>query len=100
MEWGHEEATQESARRGARQVRRLGTERGQETGQPQKWAQGRPGQEPQEDYCRPAKRPTPAASEAPEKGVTAAIASIRARFGHRAIGLGYGGIRYLVNALR
>jgi hypothetical protein len=100
MEWGHEEATQESARRGAWQVRRLGTERGQETGQPQKWAQGRPGQEPQEDYCRPAKRPTPAAGEAPEKGVTAAIALIRARFGRRAIGLGYGGIRYLVNALR
>jgi hypothetical protein len=32
--------------------------------------------------------------------MNAAIASIRARFGRRAIGLGYGGIRYLVNALR
>jgi hypothetical protein len=41
-----------------------------------------------------------AAGEAPEEGVNAAIASIRARFGRRAIGLGYGGICYLVNALR
>ncbi len=29
MEWGHEEATQESSRRGPRQVRRLSPERGQ-----------------------------------------------------------------------
>jgi hypothetical protein len=100
MEWGHEEATQESSRSGARQVRRLSPERGQKTGQPRKWPQGRPGQEPQEENCCPAKRSTPAAGEAPEELVNAAIALIRARFGRRAIGLGYGGIRYLASALR
>jgi hypothetical protein len=99
MEWGHEEATQESSRRGPRQVR-LSRERGQKTGQPRQWPQGRPGQEPQEENCCPAKRPRPAVGKAPEEGMNAAIASIRARFGRRAIGLGYGGIRYLVNALR
>ncbi len=100
MERGHEEATQESARRGAGKVGRLSRERGQETGQSRKWAQGRSGQEPQEENCGSAKRPTPAGGEASEEGVNAAIASIRARFGRRAIGLGDGGIRYLVNALR
>ena len=100
MEWGHEEATQESSRSGPRQVRRLSPERGQKAGQPRKWPQGRPGQKPQEENCRPAKRPTPTAGETAEEGVNAAIASIRARFGCRAIGLGYGGIRYLASALR
>ncbi len=61
---------------------------------------GGPGQKPQEENCRPAKRPPPAAGEAPEEGVSAAIASIRARFGYRAIGLGYGGIRFSASALR
>jgi hypothetical protein len=61
---------------------------------------GRPGQEQQEENCCPAERSTPAAGEAPEEGVNAAIALIRARFGYRAIGLGYSGIRYLANALR
>ena len=78
---GHEEATQESSRRGARQVRRLSPERGQKVGEPRKWPQGRPGQKPQEENCCPAKRSTPAAGEAPEEGVNAAIALIRARFG-------------------
>jgi hypothetical protein len=32
--------------------------------------------------------------------VSAAVASIRARFGYRAIGLGYGGIRFSARALR
>jgi hypothetical protein len=93
MEWGHEEATQESSRGGSRQVRRLNPERGQEAGQPRKWPQGRSGQKPQEENCLATQRPTPTAG-APEEGVSAAIASIRARFGYRAIGLGYGGIRY------
>ena len=100
MEWGHEEATPESSRGGHRQVRWVGPERGQKAGQPRKWPQGWPGQKPQEENCCPAKRSTSAAGEAPEEGVNAAIASIRARFGRRAIGLGYGGIRYVVNALR
>ncbi len=94
MERSHEEAAQESPRRGPRQVGRLSP------GEPRKWSQGRPGQKPQEENCRPAKRPPPAAGEAPEEGVSAAIASIRARFGYRAIGLGYGGIRFSASALR
>jgi hypothetical protein len=67
---------------------------------PRKWSQGRPGQKPQEENCRPAKRPAPAAGAAPQGGVSAVIASIRARFGYRAIGLGYGGIRFSARALR
>jgi hypothetical protein len=98
MEWGHEEATQESSR-SARQVRRLSPERGQKTGQPRKWPQGRSGQEPQEENCLATQRPTPTAGT-PKEGVIAAVASIRARFGYRAIGLGYSGIRYLASALR
>ncbi len=100
MEWNHEEAAEESSRRGSRKVGRLSPERGQKAGEPRKWSQGRPGQKPQEENCRPAKRPPPAAGEAPEEGVSAAIASIRARFGYRAIGLGYGGIRFSASALR
>ena len=100
MEWGHEEATQESSRGGPRQVRRVSPERGEKAGQPRKWRQGRPGQEPQEENCGSAKRPTPTAGQTPEEGVSAAVASIRARFGYRAIGLGYGGIRYSAPVLR
>ncbi len=61
---------------------------------------GRPGQKPQEENCRATQRPTPTAGETPEEGVSAVVASIRARFGYRAIGLGYGGIRYSAPALR
>ena len=100
MKWSHEEAAQESPRRGPRQVGWLSPERGEKAGEPRKWSQGRPGQKPQEENCRPAKRPPPAAGEVPEGGVSAAIASIRARFGYRAIGLGYGGIRFSAPALR
>ncbi len=100
MEWGHEEATQESSRRGPRQVRWVSPERGQKAGQPRKWPQGRPGQKPQEENCLTTQLPTPTAGETPEEGVSTAVASIRARFGYRAIGRGYGGIRYSAPALR
>ncbi len=100
MEWVHEEATQESSRGGPRQVRRVGPERGQKAGQPRKWPQGRPGQKPQEENCRATQRPSPTAGQTSEEGVSAAVASIRARFGYRAIGLGYGGIRYFAPAPR
>src|SRR5216684_2291100 len=100
MEWGHEEATQESSRGGPRQIGWLSPERGQKAGQPRKWPQGRPGQKPQEANCRATQRPTPTAGQTPEEGVSAAVASIRARFGYRAIGLGYGGIRYSAPVLR
>jgi hypothetical protein len=99
MEWNHEEAAQESSRRGSRKVGRLSPERGQKAGEPRKWSQGWPGQKPQEENCRPAKLPTPAAGEAPQGGVSAALSSIRARFGYRAIGLGYGGIRFSARVL-
>jgi hypothetical protein len=100
MEWSHEEAGQESSRRGPGQVGRLSPGRGQKAGEPRKWSQGRVGQKPQEENCRPAKCPPPAAGEAPQRGVSAAIALIRARFGSRAIGLGDGGIRFSARALR
>jgi hypothetical protein len=99
MEWGDEEAMQESARRGPRQVRRLGPQRGQTAGQPRKWPQGRSGQKPQEDNYRATQCPTPTPGT-PQERVSAAIASIRARFGYRTIGLGYGGIRYYALTLR
>jgi hypothetical protein len=97
---GEEANTQESSRRGPRQAGRLSPERGQKAGKPRKWSQGRIGQKPQEENCRAAKRPAPAAGEAPQRGVSAAIALIRARFGCGAIGLGYGGIRFSARALR
>jgi hypothetical protein len=100
MEWGHEEATQESSRRGPRQARWLSPQRGQKAGQSRTWPQGRPGQKPQEENCRATQRPTATAGQTPEERVSAAVASIRARFGYRAIGLGYGGIRYSAPALR
>ena len=99
MEWNHEEAAQESSRRGSRQVGRLSSERGQKAGEPRKWPQGRPGQKPQEENCRSAKRPASAAGAAPQGRVSAAISSIRARFGYRAIGWGYGGIRFFARVL-
>jgi hypothetical protein len=100
MESGHEEATQGSSRGGPRQVRWLGPERGETAGQPRKWPQGWSRQKPQEENCLATQRPTPTARETPKQGVSAAVASIRARFGYRAIGLGYGGIRYSAPALR
>ena len=99
MEWGDEEATQESTRRGARQIRRFSPKRRQKAGQPREWPQGRPGQKPQEENCRPAQRSTSTTGEAPE-GVSTAVASIRARFGYGAIGLGVGGIRVSAPAFR
>ena len=98
MEWGHEEATQESSRGGPRPVRRLSPERGKKPGQPRKWPQGRLDQKSQEENCLATQRPTPTART--EKEVSSAVASIRARFGYGAIGLGYGGIRYSASAPR
>ena len=43
--------------------------------------------------------PTPTAGATPEKWVSAAVASIRAHFGYRAIGLGADGIRYSARGL-
>jgi hypothetical protein len=91
-----------SSRRGPRQVGRLSLspERGQKAAEPpRKWSQGRPGQKPQEENC-PAQRTPPAVREAPQGGMSGVIASIRVRFGYRAIGLGYGGIRFSAGELR
>ncbi len=95
MERACEEAnTQESARGGARPIGRLSTQRGQEAREPTKRPQGRPGQKPQEDSRRQAQRST-ATTRTPQERVSAAIASIHARFGQCAIGLGCRGIRYV-----
>ena len=101
MERSCEEATtEESARGSARPLGRLGTQRSEEARQQTKRPQGWPGQKPQEENCRATQRPTPTAGQTPEEGVSTAVASIRARFGYRAIGRGYGGIRYSAPALR
>jgi hypothetical protein len=94
MEPTCEEAkTEESARGGARPIGRPGSQRGQEARQQTKRPQGRPGQKPQESYCGQTQRST-AKTRAPQERVSAAISSIRARFGKCAIGFGDLGIRY------
>ena len=90
---------QESARGGTRATRRPGAQRGQKARQPRKWSQGRYGQKPQEDYRRQAQCPMSTTATAQEN-VSAGIASIRTRFGHFVVGLGYGGIRYSAPVLR
>ncbi len=93
MERSHEETkTQESSRRGSWQVRWAGAQRGQAGGQPQEWSQGRAGQKPQEENRSPAQR-SASATRSPEEIIETIIASIRARFGYGAIGLGDRGIR-------
>ena len=93
MERGHEETkTQESSRSGAWQVGWIGTQRGQAAGQSRKWAQGRLGQKPQEESRSAAQRPA-ASARSSEEIIETVIASIRARFGDGAIGLGDHGIR-------
>jgi hypothetical protein len=89
-----EEATpEESACRGARSIGGLGSQRNQEARQPGKRPQGRPGQKPQEDYCVQTQRPA-AKTRAAQERVSAAMSSIRTRFGEYAIGFGDLGIRY------
>ena len=92
MEQGDEDATQESARSCPWQSRRIGSQRGQAGGEPRKWPQGRPGQKPQENCCRPTE--CAASAPWPQEVIEIVIASIRARFGDGAIGLGDNGIRF------
>jgi hypothetical protein len=100
MERACEEAkTQESARGGAGPLGWPSSERGQETRQQTKRPQGWSGQKPREDYCRPAQR-SPATARTPQERMSAAVASIRVRFGQNAIGLGYLGIRYVLVRLK
>ena len=95
MERGCEEAnTQESTRGSAWPLGRPSLQRGQEAREQTKRPQGWPGQKPQEDYCRQAQRST-ATARTPQEKVSVAIASIHARFGQCAIGLGCRGIRYV-----
>ena len=94
MEPTCEEGTsEESTRRGARPIGGLGSQCGQEARQQTKRSQGRAGQKPQENYCSETQRAT-AKTRAPQERVSAAISSIRARFGKCAIGFGDLGIRY------
>jgi hypothetical protein len=93
MERGHEKTkTQESSRRCSWKIGWVGTQRGQAGGQSREWAQGRLGQKPQEESRGAAQRPA-ASTRSPEEIIETLIASIRARFGDGAIGLGYHGIR-------
>ena|SRR5208283_536457 len=85
---------QESSRGGAGQVRWARPQRGQAAGQPGKWPQGRFGQKPQEENRRPAQRAT-AAPRSSKSLIETVIASICARFGDHAIGLGDCGIRFV-----
>ena len=95
MERSHEETeTQESSRRGSWQVGWAGAQRGQAAGQPRKWPQGRSGQKPQEENRGPAQRAASSA-RSPQEIIETVIASIRARFGDCAIGLGDHGIRFV-----
>jgi hypothetical protein len=95
MERSHEETkTQESSRRGSWQVGRAGAQRGQAEGQSRKWPQGRPGQKPQEENRGPAQRAASSPRSAQEV-IETVIASVRARFGDCAIGLGDHGIRFI-----
>ena len=96
MERSHEEkAIQESARSGTRPPGRPGPQRGEKARQQGERAQGRIGQKPQEDH-RGAPQCPSAPPRAPQEGVSAVMAVIRARYGLLAIGLGAGGIRYAV----
>jgi hypothetical protein len=89
---GEKTKAQECSRGGAWQVRLGGAQRGQAADQPRERL-GRPGQQPQEDSRRTARRlATPA--RASQEVLKAVIALIRARFGDVAIGLGELGIRY------
>jgi hypothetical protein len=90
---GEEGTSEESARGGARPLGWPGAQRGQKARQHGKRSQGRPGQKPQEDYCCQTQRAA-AKTRAPQERVSAAISSIRARFGKCAIGFGDHGIRY------
>jgi hypothetical protein len=100
MERSDEEVgAQESPRRGAGQVRRARSQRGQAAGQPGKWPQGRFGQKPQEDH-RGAAQCAPATAWTPHESLNALVEKIRARFGDYAIGRGDGGIRYSAPTLR
>src|SRR5262245_36067974 len=99
MERSDEAKTQESPCCGPRQIGWVGPERGQTAGQPRKWPQGRPSQEPQEKNCRADQRQTPT-TWTPKEELVAALAAIRSRFGHEAIGLGWAGIHYSAAAFR
>jgi hypothetical protein len=95
MQRACEEAkTQESARGGARPLGWPSAERGQETRQQTKRPQGRLDQKPQ-DYCRRPTQRSPTTTRMPQERMSAAVASIRTRFGQDAIGLGCLGIRYV-----
>src|SRR5262245_52558035 len=100
MQRACEEAkTQESAHAGSGPLGWPSSERGQETRQQTKRPQGWSGQKPQEVYYRPTQRSS-ATTRTPPERMSAAVASIRARFGHHAIGLGYLGIRYVLVRLK
>ena len=86
--------TQESSRRGSWQAGWAGPQRGQAESQPRKWPQGRPGQKSQEENRGTAQRAASSPRSSQEL-IGTVIASIRARFGDCAIGLGDHGNRFV-----
>ena len=95
MERSHEETeTQESSRGGSWQAGWAGPQRGQAESQPRKWPQGRLGQKSQEENRGTAQRAASSA-RSPQELIETVIASICARFGDCAIGLGDYGIRFV-----
>lgn len=84
---------QKSSRGGAWEVRWVGAQRGQAAGPPRKWPQGRSGQTPQEKNGRATQCAT-SPSRSPQEIIELVIASVRARFGVAAIGLGAQGIHF------
>jgi hypothetical protein len=85
------QTSEESARGGAR---RAGAQPSQTACEPGERAQGRAGQKPQED-ARGAAQCAAAPARTSQAQVNAAMVRIRARFEDFAIGLGYGGLRYI-----
>jgi hypothetical protein len=90
--WDVQAAKESSSRRGARQVRRIGSQRSLTTRPPRKWPQGWPCQKPQEENCRPAQRMVSPAWA--QEVIEIVVRSIRSRFGDGIIGLGHKGIRF------
>ena len=93
MEWGDEEATQESA--GPLRLGHwvAGPDRGRKAGQSRKPPQRRVSPKPREKTCGLAQCQTPTTATLKQR-LGAAVALIRSRFGYGAVGLGCSGIRY------
>jgi hypothetical protein len=88
MERDDEEGKAQKSSRGSTwEVRWVGTQPGQAPRQPRKWPQGWSGQKPEEKNGRATQCAT-SPSRSTQEIIELVIASVRARFGNGAIGLG------------